>query len=67
MGSGKTTLGKELAKQLKFKFTDTDSAIELQAGKTITELFDEGGEIYFRLKEHQVLHSFSGKNNGHYR
>src|SRR5204863_2290297 len=37
--------------------------IELLTGKTINELFDEGGEIYFRLKEQEVLQSFKGKTN----
>ena len=50
MGSGKSLLGKELAKQLKYKFADTDSSVELSTGKSVTELFEEGGEIYFRLK-----------------
>ena len=63
MGSGKSTLGKELAKQLKFKFADTDASVELLTGKSINDLFDEGGEIYFRMKEQEVLHSFAGKKN----
>lgn len=63
MGAGKTAIGNELSRQLKFNFIDTDSAIELSTGKTITQLFDEGGEIYFRLKEQEVLHSFKGKKN----
>ncbi len=63
MGAGKTTLGKELAKQLKFKFTDTDTAVELLTGKSIPDLFDEGGEVYFRMKEQEVIHSFINKDN----
>lgn len=63
MGSGKTTVGMRLAKQLKFKFADTDTAVEFATGKTITELFEEGGEIYFRLKEQEVLRSFEKKEN----
>lgn len=63
MGSGKTTLGKELAKKLKFKFTDTDTSVELLTGKSINDLFDEGGEVYFRMKEREVLHSFANKDN----
>lgn len=63
MGAGKTTLGKELAKKLKFKFTDTDTSVELLAGKSINDLFDKGGEIYFRMKEQEVLRSFANKDN----
>ena len=62
-GSGKTTHGKALAQKLKFKFTDTDSAVELLTKKTITYLFETEGENYFRLKEQEVLHSFKGKKN----
>ena len=62
-GSGKTTLGKALAQQLKYKFADTDSAVELLTKKTITNLFETKGEDYFRLKEQEVLHSFKAKKN----
>jgi shikimate dehydrogenase len=55
MGSGKTTVGKELAKRLHMDFLDTDSYIEEEAGKTITEIFKEDGEEAFRKLETEVL------------
>ena len=63
MGSGKTKLGKQLAKQLNFSFTDTDSAIELLTGKSIQQIFDEHNENFFRQKEKDILHSFKDKSN----
>ena len=40
MGSGKTTLGKELAEKLNFKFHDMDSEIESEQGRSINEIFE---------------------------
>lgn len=55
MGSGKTTVGKELAKQLHMDFLDTDAYIEEQAGKSIAAIFEEDGEEVFRKLETQIL------------
>ncbi len=55
MGSGKSTLGKELAKELNFTFIETDSWIEQMENKTISQIFTEQGEDYFRKKETQLL------------
>ncbi len=55
MGSGKSTVGKQLAAALKYSFIDLDTQIELEEEKTIPELFAEKGEIYFRKKENDVL------------
>ena len=46
--SGKTTVGKELAKQLGVPFFDTDKLLEQQAGQTPQQVFAEKGESYFR-------------------
>jgi len=51
MGSGKSTVGKKLAKKLGWKFIDLDSEIEMQTGKSINEIFDEEGEDTFRKLE----------------
>jgi len=51
MGSGKTTIGKLVAKHLKIKFLDLDQYIEKAEEKTIAQLFLEKGELYFRKKE----------------
>ncbi len=55
MGSGKSTIGKLLAKQLNFDFVDMDTLIELRTFKTITEIFQERGEDYFRHLEKETL------------
>ena len=55
MGSGKTTIGRLLAKELCFDFIDTDSFIEVQQGMTIAEIFELHGEAAFRKMEHKLL------------
>lgn len=55
MGSGKTTVGKELAKRLKMNFLDTDSYIENRTGKSIPEIFAKEGEEAFRRLETEAL------------
>ncbi|MFS4467568.1 shikimate kinase [Maribacter sp. 2210JD10-5] len=51
MGSGKTTIGKLLAKQLNTNFLDLDEYIESSERSTIKKIFEEKGEIYFRKRE----------------
>jgi shikimate kinase len=58
MGSGKTTVGKKLAKKLYLPFHDLDQYIEKREGATIAEIFDTKGEIYFRKIEHKYLKEF---------
>lgn len=53
--AGKTTLGKCLAKELRFQFLDLDHEIERQTGKTIAELFRQEGEARFRKIESEIL------------
>ena len=55
MGSGKTTLGKLLADELKYTFIDSDQYIESQEKRSITEIFKQEGELYFRKKEKEFL------------
>ena len=54
MGSGKSTVGKLLAKKLEFKFIDLDRVIELAEGKKIKDIFRLKGEKYFRDLETEV-------------
>jgi shikimate kinase len=56
MGSGKTTIGKLLAKQLGFTFLDMDAYIEEKYFKTISQIFATHGETYFREIERKCLH-----------
>lgn len=54
-GSGKTTLGKQLAAALDGKWIDLDAEIEASAGKTISEIFVSSGEKEFRRLEKETL------------
>ena len=56
MGSGKTTLGRKLAKILQHQFIDLDQYIEENEGRSITHIFEEDGEDYFRKLERVYLH-----------
>lgn len=51
MGSGKSLIGRDLARKLKFDYLDLDNFIEIQEKKKISEIFADKGEIYFRNKE----------------
>lgn len=55
--SGKTTIGKKLAKLLDYNFFDTDKAIEIKYHTTIPLLFKRYGEKAFRIIESQILHT----------
>lgn len=63
MGVGKTTLGKKLANQLHYSFMDLDKEIELAEGKSISQLFEENGEGYFRQKEREHLLNTQQRNH----
>ena len=55
MGSGKSTIGEKTARSLGIEFLDTDMLIEEQEGMTISELFAQKGEAYFRQKETEII------------
>lgn len=55
MGAGKSTIGKELAKHLNCDFADTDNLIELDQGKSVSDIFIEDGEQHFRLVEESIV------------
>lgn len=54
--SGKSTLGRKLARALNYRFVDLDKLIVKDQKKTIPELFKENGEDYFRVVESRLLH-----------
>ena len=56
MGSGKTTVGKQLAKKLNLQFIDMDLFIETRFHKNISAIFEEKGEVNFREIERKALH-----------
>lgn len=59
-GSGKTTLGKELAAHLGVDFVDLDAEIENFEGRSISEIFRQKGETDFRLLEARLLRDWAG-------
>ena len=55
MGSGKSTVGRILARKLRWKFVDLDRAIAKEAGHGISKVFARFGEEHFRELEHRAL------------
>ena len=54
MGSGKSTIGYLLSKNLNIKFNDVDEIIEREEGCKISKIFEKKGEIYFRKIEERI-------------
>ncbi len=63
MGSGKSTMGRVLAKHLHKDFVDSDEEIQLRTGVTIPHIFDVEGESGFRQREMAALESLLGRND----
>ncbi len=61
MGSGKTFWTKKIAKWIKSAGYDLDDLIEMTEEKTISEIFEEDGEDYFRKLEAKILRWFTEK------
>jgi shikimate kinase len=62
MGSGKSTIGKLLADKINFSSYDLDNRIEKDENLSISEIFEQKGELYFRKLERQVFESILDKN-----
>ena len=63
MGVGKSTIGKNLAKKLKYNFIDVDKIIEAKEGLSINLIFKNKSESYFRKIENDITLSELKKNN----
>jgi shikimate kinase len=62
MGSGKTTVGKTLSLALNVPVIDSDEEITRLSGKTISEIFDDDGEDFFRLLEAECIRTLPVKD-----
>ena len=63
MGSGKTTVGKQLAKRTRMQFVDSDHMIEERCGVSISTIFDIEGEDGFRKRETKMLQELCDKTD----
>ncbi|MGC9259733.1 MAG: shikimate kinase [Phycisphaerae bacterium] len=62
-GVGKSTIGKQLAGRMGMDFVDTDELIMQRSGKTIREIFEQGGEPLFRDLESAVIDDLVESDN----
>lgn len=63
MGTGKTTVADALVRKTGKTLIDTDKVIETREGKSIAEIFNTEGEVYFRRIERQVLTEIANRRN----
>lgn len=63
MGTGKTTIGRELAKTMGRKFIDIDLELEKRFGMSVNEIFAKHGEQAFRQKEEELALELAAVNN----
>ena len=63
MGSGKSTIGRRLAKSLKRNFFDSDSEIEKRTGVSISWIFEIEGETGFRTRERKIISELTSLKN----
>ena len=61
MGTGKTAVGRRLARRLKRKFVDTDTEIEKLTGKTVAQIFARDGATRFRSEEALLVKKLAQK------
>ena len=62
MGTGKTTVGRQVAELLHFDFLDTDELIQSSTGRIIADIFSRDGEPAFRALERRVVNELSNRS-----
>jgi 3-dehydroquinate synthase len=62
-GSGKSTVGKLIARRLGWQFLDTDAMVEEEAGMPVTDVFAHEGEPAFRERERRAVEAATARNN----
>ena len=62
MGSGKTAVGKSVARLLRLQFVDSDAEIERRTGVDITYIFEREGEAGFRQREREIIAELTERN-----
>ena len=60
-GSGKSSLGKRLARRMGLRFVDTDNVVEQQVGAPIADIFHYEGEEYFRIAERRAVEGLANE------
>ena len=63
MGVGKSTIGKNLSKNLKMDFADTDNIIEQKLSLPVSKIFEIKGEEFFRMMEEKEIQELINKTN----
>jgi shikimate kinase len=63
MGTGKSSVGRELARRKKWHFLDLDELIEIREKRRISDIFADKGEVYFRRVEKKALREISRQKN----
>jgi shikimate kinase len=61
MGTGKSSVGRLVAEQLRFEFLDTDDLIEARSGKPISDIFAQNGESAFRQLECDLVQELASR------
>jgi shikimate kinase len=64
MGAGKTTVGSLLAQAWRLPLRDTDADVEAATGRSISELFVDEGEAWFRAREHEAVLAALAEHRG---
>ncbi|NBU86271.1 MAG: hypothetical protein EBS13_02950 [Verrucomicrobia bacterium] len=63
MGTGKSTIGEKVARQLSIDFYDSDKEIEKKEGNSVSEIFTKYGELKFRELEQSFIESGHPESN----